>query len=276
MENLAASDPRTAGRMSAAELRRAYVAGGLFQPGAVVLRHWETDRTIVGGAVPLGRPLVLPVPDALKAEHFHDRRELGILNLGGAGTVKVDGRAYALGKFDTLYVGRGVKRVTFASRRAATPAAFYLLSYPAHATYPTTLARQAEVPGIALGADETHNRRTLYRVIHLGGIRSCQLVMGFTILAPGSRWNTMPPHTHLRRSEVYLYFDLPPEDSVTHFMGSPEKIRKLKLRDREAVLSPPWSIHCGRGTTHYAFIWGMGGENQEFTDMDPVDPALIH
>ena len=275
MENLPAFDKRSYGRMSPRELNRSYVVDGLFVPGSIVLRHWETDRTIVGGAVPLGRSLPLPAPDALKAEHFNDRRELGVINIGGEGSVQVDGRRFQLGKFDTLYVGRGVRSVVFSSRRKSDPANFYLLSYPAHAKYPTKLARRANVPAIALGSPEQHNSRLLHRVIHLAGIKSCQLVMGFTILAPGSKWNTMPPHTHLRRSEVYLYCDLAPRASVTHFMGHPERIRKLKLRNHQAVLSPPWSIHCGVGTSHYAFIWGMGGENQEFTDMDPVDPKKI-
>ncbi|MFI5337008.1 MAG: 5-dehydro-4-deoxy-D-glucuronate isomerase [Opitutales bacterium] len=275
MEHLPAYDTRTFGCMTSRELRRSYVAGRLFTPGRVVLRHWETDRTVVGGAVPLGRPLPLSAPPELKAEHFNDRRELGIINLGGPGTVRVDGRRFALGKFDSLYVGRGVRRVVFASRRSRTPAQFYLLSYPAHARYPTRLARRAATPGINLGTPEEYNRRTLYRVIHPGGVKSCQLVMGFTILAPGSKWNTMPPHTHLRRSEVYLYCDLPPRARLTHYMGPPARIRKLPLRDRQAVLSPPWSIHCGVGSTHYAFVWGMGGENQDFSDMDPVDPRKI-
>jgi 4-deoxy-L-threo-5-hexosulose-uronate ketol-isomerase len=275
MEHLPAYDTRTYGRMSPAELRRAYVVADLFAPGRLVLRHWETDRTVIGGAVPLGRALALVAPPELKAAHFNDRRELGVINIGGPGTVTVDGRRFQLGRLDVLYVGRGAKKVVFASASRRAPSQYYLLSYPAHATHATRRVRYNSRGGIALGARETNNHRVLHRIIHPGGIKSCQLVMGYTLLSPGSKWNTMPPHTHLRRSEAYLYFDLPARGRVTHFMGHPKRIRKLALRDRQAVLSPPWSVHCGVGSTHYTFVWGMGGENQEFGDMDPVDPKLI-
>lgn len=275
MEHIATHDLSTYSRMSAAALRRSYVLEGLFVPGKVVLRNWETDRTVVGGATPLGRPQSLEVPESLKAEHFCERRELGIVNTGGRGSVTVDGRRMAMDKLDTLYVGRGARKVEFASVSRSKPAQFYLLSYPAHATYPTRLAKYDPKGGVVLGAPETKNRRVLHKVIHLDGIRSCQLVMGFTLIAPGSRWNTMPPHTHPCRSEVYLYFDLDGRGSVTHFMGPAARVRKLRMTDRQAVLSPPWSIHCGRGSTHYAFIWGMGGENQVFADMTPVDPKVV-
>ncbi len=261
--------------MSARELRSAYVVEGLFKPGRVVLRQWETDRTVVGGAIPLGSQLALEAPPGIKAEHFNDRRELGVINIGGGGSVRVGGRHFKLGTLDCLYVGRGATRVVFRSDNAKRPAQFYLLSYPAHAAYPTRLARYAPGAGIVLGAPETQNRRVLNKVIHPDGIRSCQLVMGFTIIAPGSKWNTMPPHTHACRSEAYLYFGLPAGGEVTHFMGPPSRVRKLRLRDRQAVLSPPWSIHCGSGSTHYSFVWGMGGENQVFSDMDPVDPKVV-
>jgi len=275
MDNIEAHDIRSYSGMSAPQLNRSYVASALFVPGRVVLRHWETDRTVLGGASPLGRALELEAPAWLKAEQFNDRRELGIVNIGGTGKVTVDGRRFQLGKLDSLYVGRGAKRVVFSSARKAAPAQFYLLSYPAHARHPTRLARYNPDRAISLGAPETENRRFLNKVVHLDGIKSCQLVMGFTVIAPGSRWNTMPPHTHACRSEVYLYFGLEKGGSVTHFMGPATRVRKLTLRNRQAVLSPPWSIHCGRGSTHYAFVWGMGGENQVFSDMDPVDPAVV-
>jgi 4-deoxy-L-threo-5-hexosulose-uronate ketol-isomerase len=171
---------------------------------------------------------------------------------------------------DCLYVGRGSQNVTFTSADAARPAAFYLLSYPAHAAHPTALARAAEAAKVELGTAAEANRRTIYKCIHTGGIRSCQLVMGFTQLQEGSVWNTMPPHTHARRSEVYMYFDLGPGRRVMHFMGTPQQTRHLIMADRQAVISPSWSIHAGCGTGAYSFCWGMGGENQTFEDMDPA------
>lgn len=275
MDHLPASDVRTYARMSTAELRSSFLLTGLFQPGRVQLRYWETDRAVVGGAVPTRGKLLLPTAPPLAAAHFCDRRELGVLNTGGEGTVEVDGRTHALGHLDCLYVGRGARRVAFASKRPGQPARFYLLSYPAHATHPTAVLRRADVAGVELGAPETANARTIYKYIHAGGLASCQLVMGVTVLRPGSVWNTMPPHTHSRRSEVYLYFDVPENAAVMHLMGKPDETRHLVVRDREAVLSPPWSIHCGAGTTNYGFIWGMGGENQDFADMDPAPLATL-
>ncbi len=275
MELIPASDPRSYARMSTAELRSAFLLDGLFQPGRVTLRYWETDRAVVGGAVPTRGKLALGTFRELAAQYFCERRELGIINTGGAGTVEVDGRAYALGNLDCLYVGRGAQKVAFSSKAAAKPARFYLLSYPAHASHPTTLARHDDIDGTALGAPETANDRTLYKFIHAGGIKSCQLVMGVTILKSGSVWNTMPPHTHTRRSEVYLYFDVPENAAVFHFMGQPGETRHLVVRDRQAVLSPPWSIHSGAGTDSYGFIWGMGGENQDFADMDAAPISTL-
>jgi 4-deoxy-L-threo-5-hexosulose-uronate ketol-isomerase len=261
--------------MAATQLRGRFVIAGLFRRGKVVLRHWDHDRTIVGGAVPGRGRLLLDAPAGLRAKFFNERRELGIVNLGGPGAVEVDGRRYVLAVHDCLYVGRGARRVAFTSDRPAQPAQFYLLSHPAHVKHPTRLVRFASTSGKALGSAAERTERTLYKFIHPGAVQSCQLVLGLTLIAPGSRWNSMPPHTHLRRSEVYLYFGLPPRGRVTHFMGRPDGIRKLTLRDREAVVAPPWSVHCGVGTGHYAFIWAMGGENQEFSDIDPVDPMLI-
>ena len=275
MEQLPSIALRGYPRMGSAALRRAFAVGGLFRRGKVVLRHWETDRTIIGGAVPGAGGLALPCGPELRAAFFNERRELGVVNLGGPGRIEVDGRSFRLGRLDCLYIGRGARRVVFRSSRSRAPAQFYLLSYPAHAKHRTRHLPFDPAAGIALGGAGERNHRVLYRCIHPAGIRSCQLVMGFTLIQPGSRWNTMPPHTHLRRSEVYLYFNLPPRASVKHFLGHPEAIRHLRLCDREAVLSPPWSIHCGVGTTHYGFVWGMGGENQDFADMDPVDPKLI-
>lgn len=252
------------------ELRAAFLIESLFAPGKVELASTDADRAIVGSAVPTESPLRVAVDAELRAAYFCERRELGILNVGGEGAVHVDGKQYDLGKLDCLYVGRGSRDLSFSSREAAAPAAFYLLSYPAHASYPTTLARARDAARVDLGAAADANRRTIYKYIHAGGIRSCQLVMGFTQIEEGSVWNTMPPHTHTRRSEIYLYFDLGPQRRVMHFMGAPRQTRHLVVADRQAVISPGWSVHCGCGTGAYSFCWGMGGENQTFDDMDPA------
>lgn len=270
MEIIPASDLRSYARQTTDELRSAFMAAGLFRPGKVTLKYWETERTVLGGAMPTRARIVLPAEKEVASAHFCERRELGVINTGGPGSVEVDGQTYELGTLDCLYVGRGARSVAFRSRRSARPAQFFLLSYPAHAAHPTTLVRHADVPAVALGAPETANGRTLFKYIHPDGVKSCQLVMGVTLLQRGCVWNTMPPHTHLRRSEVYLYFDVPAHAAVFHLMGQPGETRHLVVHDREAVLSPPWSIHSGVGTENYGFIWGMGGENQVFADMDPA------
>jgi 4-deoxy-L-threo-5-hexosulose-uronate ketol-isomerase len=252
------------------ELQAAFLLRGLFRPATVDLVLTDLDRAVVGTAVPMDSALPLPAPPELRAEHFCDRRELGILNVGGPGAVEVDGRAHELAPRDGLYVGRGVRAITFSSARPAEPARFYLLSYPAHAALPTTVARHAEANVVRLGSDEEANRRTIYQYIHEGGVRSCQLVMGITELQPGSVWNTMPPHTHARRTEIYTYFDVPAGHRVLHLLGRPEETRHVWVSAGEAVLSPTWSVHSGVGTRNYGFIWGMGGENQTFADMDGI------
>lgn len=266
---------RLASNLSPEELRNEFLVTGLFRPGEISLHWWETDRTVMGGICPSAAELPLRSPDGLRSGFFFERREAGVLNLGGPGIVRVDGTEHRLGELDALYIGRGARDVVFASQEAAKPARFWLLSYPAHAAYPTRPVPFAGVTGVPLGQRESANERTLYKLIHPGAFPTCQLVMGFTRLAPGSVWNTMPPHTHLRRSEIYLYFNLPPEQVVFHFMGRPQETRHLVVRDCEAVLSPPWSIHSGVGTSHYGFVWGMGGENQEFADMDPAPLAEL-
>jgi 4-deoxy-L-threo-5-hexosulose-uronate ketol-isomerase len=275
MEILPAIDVRGYPRMSTSELRQSFHVGGLFPPGLLVLKYWETDRTIIGSAVPVGEKLALPCPRELSATFFNERRELGIINLGETGSVEVDGQVHALQRLDCLYVGRGIRSVVFASADPARPAQFYLLSYPAHVAYPTALAVFSQSVGTDLGTPATANVRTIHKFIHTGGIKSCQLVMGLTMLKSGSVWNTMPPHTHLRRSEVYLYFDVPAEAAVVHLVGRPDETRNVMMHDRQAVLSPPWSVHCGAGTMNYSFIWGMGGENQEFADMDPAPISAL-
>ncbi len=262
-------------RMTTAELRETFLLDGLFTPGALRLAYVDLDRTVIGGAVPTLAPLELETQPELRAEFFCERRELGVLNVGGAGTVQVDGKEFALGKLDCLYVGRGSKAVSFASADAEQPAAFYLLSYPAHADFSTKMVKFADLEGVRLGATETCNKRTIYKAIHLEGLRSCQLVMGFTLLEEGSNWNTMPPHTHMRRSEVYFYFDVDPAHRVLHLMGPPQETRHLLMADREVVVSPGWSVHAGVGTKRYGFCWGMGGENQRYDDMDGVAIAEL-
>jgi 4-deoxy-L-threo-5-hexosulose-uronate ketol-isomerase len=257
-------------RMTTDELRASFLVSGLFQPGAVTLRPVDLDRVVLGGAVPTGAPLPLPNIEHLRAEYFCERRELGVLNVGGAGTVTVDGADHPLAAHEVLYVGRGSRDVTFASDDAAAPARFYLVSYPAHAAHPTTRVTPAEADVLELGSQETANARRVRRYVHQGGARSAQLVMGVTTLAPGSVWNTMPAHTHARRSEVYLYFDLPPDAAVLHLMGDPAETRTLVARDGDVALSPGWSVHAGCGTRAYAFCWAMGGENQDYADMQPV------
>ncbi len=257
------------------ELRARFLVTDLFRGGEIVLRPLDLDRAVLGGAVPVSEPLRLESIPHLRAEFFCERREVGVLNVGGAGRVIVDGAEHALARLDVLYVGRGSRDVTFASDDAANPARFYLVSYPAHAAHPTTLVRAADAQGATIGSADRANRRTVYRYVHLAGARSAQLVMGVTVLEPGSVWNTMPPHTHARRSEVYLYFDVPADAVVFHLMGEPHEVRTLVARDGEVALSPGWSIHAGCGTASYAFCWAMGGENQDYADMDPVDVAAL-
>jgi 4-deoxy-L-threo-5-hexosulose-uronate ketol-isomerase len=256
--------------MSTQELRETFVIEDLFPSALIAMTYVDLDRTVIGSAVPTGLPLLLPTDDALKASYFTERRELGILNIGAPGTVTVNGQKHDLEKRDALYVGRGNEEVTFASSYPATPAEFYFLSYPAHATFPTQLIRSTGLARVSLGSAETANLREITKLIHLEGARSCQLVMGFTQLASGSVWNTMPPHTHMRRSEVYMYFDLDPAERVVHLMGPAHETRSLVLANKQVAVSPGWSIHAGVGTKNYTFCWGMGGENQDYSDMDKL------
>lgn len=264
------ADPVRYKRMTTEELRETFLVEDLFKPGTIELVYADLDRTVIGSAVPLATPLTLETQPELRATYFTERRELGVLNVGGKGSVEVEGTKYSLNKLDCLYVGRGNPKVVFSSDDAANPAQFYLLSYPAHTVYPTALAKKEDADVVHLGSLETCNKRTIYRLIHLNGVKSCQLVMGFTQLAEGSNWNTMPPHTHNRRSEVYFYFDLGEQDRVMHLMGPGDETRHLVMADKQVVLSPGWSIHAGVGTRAYTFCWGMGGENQVYDDMDPV------
>ena len=256
-------------RMTTDELRDAFLVD-LFEDGKLNLLYCEVERAIVGAAVPAGEPLRLEAGAELAADYFCQRREVGVLNIGGNGTVTVDGAEYEMENLDGLYIGRGSKEVSFSSADKKEPARFYLVSYPAHAGYPTTQAKKADANAIELGSLEDSNKRTIYQYIHENGIQSCQLVMGFTALEPGSVWNTMPCHTHERRTEVYMYFGLDEQSKVFHMMGPGDETRHIVVGNEQAVISPMWSIHSGCGTKAYTFCWGMGGENQRFDDMDHI------
>jgi 4-deoxy-L-threo-5-hexosulose-uronate ketol-isomerase len=262
--------PTETRRMDTAELRDRFLLGGLFVPGEVTLRFVDLDRVVVGGAVPTEGALALQAPAEMAAEYFTERREVGVLNVGGPGSVTVDGERHAMAFRDGLYIGRGSRDVSFASHDAANPARFYIVSYPAHAAYPTTHVAHADAEATELGATATANRRILRKYFHPGGVQTAQLVMGVTELQEGSVWNTMPAHTHARRTEVYLYFSVPQDAVVVHLMGEPDQTRHLVVRNEEVALSPGWSIHSGCGTAAYTFCWAMGGENQVFADMQGV------
>ncbi len=257
--------------MTTKELRDTFLITDIFQKGHLDLVYIDLDRAVIGSAVPTSEPLSLPTDELLKARYFTERRELGILNVGAPGIVQVNGTRYDLNELDSLYVGRGNADVVFSSAQTENPAEFYLLSYPAHATYPTTLMRAVEQQKTTLGSSETANLRDITRLIHLEGTHSCQLVMGFTQLASGSVWNTMPAHTHARRSEIYLYFYLDADQRIVHLMGPGNETRSLIVANKQVVVSPGWSIHSGVGTKNYTFCWGMGGENQVYSDMDVLE-----
>jgi len=250
-------------------LREHFLVEDLMQDGKISMTYTHYDRLIIGGVVPAGKPLTLESDEALKADYFLERRELGIILVSGEGSVEADGEKYPMKAKECLYVGRGFKNVLFLST-GNKPARFFFTSAPAHAAYPTRKMSFEEAETQALGSMEKANERTIYKFIHPNGILSCQLVMGFTELKSGSVWNTMPPHLHDRRMEAYFYFDLPSEDRVWHFMGEKDETRHLVIANHQAVISPPWSIHSGAGTSNYSFVWAMAGENQSFADMDPV------
>jgi 4-deoxy-L-threo-5-hexosulose-uronate ketol-isomerase len=254
--------------MQTEELRNNFLVQNLMLDDSIQLTYTHYDRLIIGGVKPIGKTILLPNEEELKASHFLERREMGIINVGGDGIVIADKKAYAFSKMDCLYLGKGTKEVKFKSVNKKNPALFYLLSAPAHYTCPTKLMKKDKATPVSLGAAETANKRTIYKYIHLDGIKSCQLVMGLTLLENGSVWNSVPPHTHTRRSEVYFYFDVATEQRIFHFMGEPQQTTHIVLAKNEAIVSPPWSTHFGCGTSSYGFIWGMAGENLDYTDMD--------
>lgn len=262
-----ASSPEATKKLDTAALRKEFLISNLMENGKINLTYTHYDRYIAGGAVP-DQPLKLETIDPLKAEYFLERRELGIINVGGSGSIEVDGTSYELDHKDALYVGQGVKEVIFKSKDSGMPAKYYLNSAPAHTSYPTKKVGLTDANKLELGSLETANHRTVNQMIIGGVVTTCQLQMGMTELKTGSVWNTMPAHVHDRRMEVYFYLDVPEGQSVCHFMGQPQETRHIWMQNHEAVISPPWSIHCGSGTSNYTFIWGMAGENLDYGDMD--------
>lgn len=256
-----------------AAIRERFLLDGIVKPNEINCVYTHYDRMIVGAANPVDQQLELENYPNLKADYFLQRREIGIINVAGDGEIIVDGKSYLVNKLDCLYVGKGVKSVKFSSKDKANSAVFYILSCPAHTTYPTALLTNNEAVKVNAGDASTANRRTINKYIHAEGIQSCQLVMGLTILSDGSVWNTMPAHVHDRRMEAYFYFDVPKGQRVFHYMGEGDETRHIIMDNYEAVVSPPWSIHSGSGTASYSFIWGMAGENLDYTDMDIFDIA---
>lgn len=269
------NSPKETSQMNTQQLRENFLIENLMVEGTIHLTYTHYDRMIVGGAVPTSSAITLPMEEELKAKYFLERREMGIINVGGKGTVTADGVNYEMDKLGCVYLGKGTQQVSFSSSNAAAPAVFYILTAPAHQTYPNRKMTKEEAQPVNMGDAATSNKRTIYKYIHNDGIESCQLVMGLTILAEGSVWNSVPPHTHTRRMEAYFYFDLDAAHRVMHFMGEPQETRHLVIANNEAVVSPPWSMHFGVGTANYGFIWGMAGENKEFTDMDQKTIASL-
>jgi len=261
--------------MTTEQLRENFLIENLMQDDTIQLVYSHYDRVIVGGVKPVSKTIGLPNHPELRADYFLERRELGVINVGGAGIVSADGVDYPLEKLECVYLGKGTKEVSFKTTHKSSPAIFYLLSAPAHQHYPNTKYTKEQAAPVNLGDTSTSNKRTIYKYIHLDGIKSCQLVMGLTVLEQGSVWNSVPPHTHTRRMEAYFYFDIPEAHRVFHFMGEPQQTRHIVMNNYDAVLSAPWSVHFGCGTSNYGFIWGMAGENQLFTDMDPAPVANL-
>ncbi len=281
MELRTAASPRDVKHYTTDRLREEFLIDDLFHADEIKLVYSHIDRIITGSAVPVAGKLVLTAGDELRADYFLERREMGVINIGGAGVITIDGREYEVNYKEGMYIGMGSKDISFASVDAANPAKFYLNSAPAHKTYPTVLIKPEGTPAdgvvivkdcnkVELGNLADSNHRTICKYILPGQVESCQLVMGMTKLEEGSVWNTMPCHTHDRRMEVYLYFDMKDDALVFHYMGEPTETRHIVMKNEQAVISPSWSIHSGCGTRAYTFIWGMVGENQAFDDMDGV------
>ena len=270
-ESRYASNPKAVKTLDTNELREEFLIDHIMNPGHINLTYTHYDRYIAGSAVPTATPLMLESIDPLKADFFLERRELGIINVGQSGSVIVDGNSYELNYKEALYVGRGHKEIIFKSQDKDKPAKFYLNSAPAHKEYPIVKVTKDKANKLELGSLETSNHRTVMQMIVAGIVDTCQLQMGMTELKQGSIWNTMPAHSHDRRMEVYYYFEIPDGQSVCHFMGEPQETRHIWMQNEQAVISPPWSIHSGAGTSNYTFIWGMAGENLDYGDMDKCE-----
>jgi 4-deoxy-L-threo-5-hexosulose-uronate ketol-isomerase len=251
-------------------IRERFLIDNTVQADEINCVYTHYDRMIVGTANPVTKAVTLPNYPNLRADYFLERREIGIINVAGDGTVTADGQTFDLNKLDCLYIGKGVKEISFSSKNSSDAAVFYLLSAPAHMSYPTTFMEIKDAAKVEAGNAATANLRTINKYIHADGIKSCQLVMGLTILQPGSVWNTMPAHIHDRRMEAYFYFDVPAGQRIVHYMGEGNETRHIMMDNYDAVVSPPWSIHSGSGTCNYNFIWGMAGENLDYTDMDAI------
>ncbi|TKK65827.1 5-dehydro-4-deoxy-D-glucuronate isomerase [Ilyomonas limi] len=267
------NSPEAVAGMHTDELREHFLCKALMQDDKIRLIYSHYDRVIIGGIKPVTAAVALPNHPELKADYFLQRREAGIINVGGTGEIITEDNTFTLNKLDCLYLGKETKTVTFKSYDQSNPALFYFLSAPAHHKYASLKMTKEEAAPVSLGEQTTSNKRTIYKYIHNNGIPSCQLVMGLTILEEGSVWNSVPPHTHTRRMEAYFYFDIPASQRVFHCMGEPQQTRHVVVENHEAIISPPWSVHFGCGTSSYGFIWGMAGENKEFTDMDGVPVA---
>ena len=270
VETRYSTHPDHAKTFTTEELRKHYLIEELFVPGEIKLVYTMEDRAIVGGITPMEETISLKGYDQIKADYFLERREVGIFNVGGSGKITVDGVTYEMDNKDCLYVGLGKKELLFTSESTVSPAKFYLFSAPAHKEYPVQHVAFKDIEGDRLGSLESANDRVIRRMIHNEGIQSCQVVMGLTQLNTGSVWNSMPTHTHDRRMEVYLYIDLDENARMFHMMGEPTETRHLVMKNEQAVISPPWSIHCGSATSNYTFIWAMAGENKTYNDMDQV------